>query len=200
VRILLLVAIIALEGCATHRPDTVVVSGARLQLLMVNPQSDDQTVVRAYDRLDSAKIDEDPAIWVRAAANPHLSKFARGLSFQALFRRFAKPPTSLNAFVRRYRLQTIKGEISDQNRYAGGIPFDVEDLVDKTGESRGMDLWSPGLTEEDRELGVELLISRYVPVEELTAISQGKDGPSVDIIKVRTLDGIEVRKRWGFDD
>jgi len=175
-------------------------SASRLEALIVDPQSDDKTIVDSYDKLDSFKVDEDPKVWVKAVGDTRLTRFARGLSFQALFRRFVHPPTSLNSVVSMYRLQTIKGVISDQNLYTGSIPFDVRDLVDETGESRGMDLWSPGLAIEDRDFGVDLLLSRVVPVEELTAILEGRDAGTVEIIKIRTLDGIKVKKMWGFDD
>jgi hypothetical protein len=186
-----------LIGCqASRNPSSQ--SARQLQRVIVDPKSSGQMVIDAYSNLDELDVDEDPHVWARAASDRQLSRYARDLSFAALFRRFAHPPLSLSAFVRTYDLKDVKGLVSDENRN-GGYPF-TDDLVNENTDTMlGVYLWSSGQDDEDRVMGVWLLVSRVVPIEQIVSATKDRDTVSIEVLKLVTPDGPKLKRLWGFN-
>ncbi|MDB5330276.1 MAG: hypothetical protein JWP03_1427 [Phycisphaerales bacterium] len=135
------------------------------------------SLIEVYNSLENVPNTENPAIWVRQALDDRLDPVARGLSFQAFWCRFLKPPVGFRAFVGQYRLETLlrQSRIIDANR-ADDAPFENSNV------GSGMCIWYPpgGGTAGDRELGVWLRFSRAVTPEQLVRIGLG-DGRTEDL-------------------
>jgi hypothetical protein len=145
-----------------------------------------------YNSLANFPNTEDPAIWVHQALDDHLSAVARGLSFQAFWCRFLKPPVGFRAFVRQYRLEALlrKSQIVDANK-ADDAPFENPNV------ESGMCIWyTPGGAGGDREFGVWLRLSRAVTPEQMVKIGLG-DAGTEDIFIIdysTTTGGPEIRR------
>jgi hypothetical protein len=144
------------------------------------------SISEAYNSLANLPNTEDPGIWVCQALDEHLSPVARGLSFQAFWCRFLKPPVGFRAFVRQYRLEALlrKSRIVDANR-ADDAPFENRFV------GSGMCIWyAPARAGGDREFGVWFQLSRAVTPEQLVRIGLGEAGTEdIFIIDYSTTTG-----------